>query len=125
MNNIEIKLSENWHTIGALKKALSEIKNDNAKFNVKLCIDSKVDDSNNEARLLRNLCNDIFNLLSDASKCIERCAIEEKQTKQNTIYYDRHHDSNVGARGLLKDVKAVLDSYPEEMMKIDLFSNPV
>ena len=79
----------------------------------------------NEARLLRNLLHNMFNLLSDASKCIERCAIEEKRTKQNTIYYDRHYGHNVGACGLLKDVEAVLDSYPEEMMKIDLFSNPV
>ncbi|MBP5785477.1 MAG: hypothetical protein J6W16_07850 [Methanobrevibacter sp.] len=121
-NEIDIKCC---CTIGALKKAMSKIDNDNARVNLKLCVDSKPTKENSESWQLRKMCNNLFNLLSDACKCVEHCAKEEYNTKEKTIYYDRNNGPNVGAKGLLKDVIAVLNAYPEEMMTIDLFSDHV
>ena len=105
--------------VEVLKNALSKCK-DTSQYTIKLCFDENKDEHCETETLLRQECSKLYLALADALKCIEICARREKRLDDNIIYYDTGHGHNVGARGLLEDVKVLLDNYHKFLVELDI-----
>lgn len=116
--NKVIVLGEGLGTLGALKRALSDC-GDNARIEIKLCVDEKREIDHNLEHL-KDLCRRLYRCLNDSRICVEKLAEEEKKKDTNLIYYDKFRGFNGGARDLLMMIDNLLDSYPREMVQIDL-----
>ena len=105
--------------IETLKNALSKC-NGISNFTVKICLDNDPIESNENEKRLQDYCNTLYTLLTHARECVEICAKSEKKNDCNCIYYDYSRSSNVGARGLLKDIDELMSNHYQFLVDLDI-----
>lgn len=107
-------------TISNLKELLSKCKG-NSPFKLQLVVDEDFPEEDSQHSRLENLCYSLYRLLCDAQRCVEIVARKEKATGRNLIYYeDKVTCSNNGAKALYEDIREAIESYPRDMLQIDL-----
>ena len=113
-------LSTKDATISNLKELLSKCKG-NSSFKLQLVVDEDFSEEESQYSRLESLCYSLYCLLCDAQRCVEIVARKEKATGSNLIYYeDKVTCSNNGAQALYKDIRKAIESYPRDMLQIDL-----
>lgn len=110
---------KNGVSIKILKNLLSEL-NENSEIELNLCVKEKNHKFNDKEQRLMSICNSLFVLLSEAKRCVEICAENEKIENEHCIYYDKLNGKNGGAIDLLKHIDITLNNYFENLVKVDL-----